>query len=275
MENFPRPAPCIDLACLEEKQAFLLSAVPFKSLPPAEIETIAAHLWEQDHGKGDVVFRQEKNRLPHILIVRTGRLERIVEENGKPVVQEILGPGRIYGGISLLFNNGVSTSTVRSVESGGAYCLDREHFLRICIRHREFAGYFAGVIDEGKKTSRAAKPAPVSAESGDRDAYLWGAAGNLARAFPSCLAETPIREAAELLTASGRGAIVVQDDPNRSIGIITDDDLRKKVIVDGRSTEEPARAIMSAPLISIDARAPASETMGDRVADFIESLPED
>lgn len=273
MENFPRPVRCIDPACLEDNQAFLISVAPFQSLPPGEIDAVAAHLAKQPHVEGDVLFRQEETRLPHILIVRTGRLERIIEENGRPAVKETLGPGRIYGGISLLFNNGISTSTVRSIESGGAYCLEREHFLRLCIQHRAFADFFAGSMDEGKKTTRDAKPAAVSPGAGPRGSDLWAAAGDLTRAFPSCRAGTPIREAAELLTASGRGAIVVQDDPTRPIGIITDDDLRKKVIVEGRSAEEPARAIMSAPLISIDARAPAFDGVLSMMRHRIKHLP--
>ncbi len=192
MENFACPIPPVDLEHLDDRQAFLLSVAPFQLLPPAEIDTVAANLAEQTHPEGAVLFDQEKTLLSHILIVRTGRLERIIEENGRQTVQKNLTPGRIYGGISLLFNSGISTSTVRCIEAAGVYCLDRENFLRLCIQHRAFAGYFVDAIDKGRKPSREAASTAGSAEAAPKDSFLWKTVGDLARTFPACQAGTPM-----------------------------------------------------------------------------------
>ncbi|MCF8027196.1 MAG: DUF294 nucleotidyltransferase-like domain-containing protein [Desulfobacteraceae bacterium] len=274
MENFPRQVQPVGLAQLGGRQAFLRTATPFDLLPAAEIETVSANLTELNHPKNHALFVQEETILPHVVIVQSGRLERVIEENGKPSVKEILGPRRIYGGISLLFNNGISTSTVRCAEDVTVYALDRENFLRLCVKHPEFARYFSRSMDEGRKRpppARAAEAAQVPEHVAD--AFMWKPVGDIARGFPSCPAGTSIREAAELISASGRSAIVVLDNQSRPAGLITDDDLRKKVIVAGRSAQDPVETIMSGPLIQISSQVPVFEAVLTMMRRRIKHLP--
>ena len=77
-----------------------------------------------------------------------------------------------------------------------------------------------------------------------------------------CDPDTTIREAAEKLIAGGRSAILVR--ARDGLGVVTDIDLRDKVVVGGISPDAPVTAIMSTPVhtISVDALAPeASVTM--------------
>lgn len=274
MENFPRQVQPVGFGQLGGRQAFLRAATPFDLLPAAEIETVSANLTELNHPKNHTLFVQEETILPHVIIVQSGRLERVIEENGKPSVKEILGPRRIYGGISLLFNNGISTSTVRCAEDVIVYALDRENFLRLCVKHPEFARYFSRSMDEGRKRLSSAGaaedarvPEPVA------DAFMWKPVGDIARGFPSCPARTSIREAAELISASGRSAIVVLDEQSRPVGLITDDDLRKKVIVAGMSPQDSVETIMSGPLIQISSQVPVFEAVLTMMRRRIKHLP--
>ncbi|MFO7860848.1 MAG: DUF294 nucleotidyltransferase-like domain-containing protein [Desulfosalsimonas sp.] len=274
MENFPRQVQPVGFEQLGSRQAFLRAATPFDLLPAAEIEIVSANLTELSHPKNHTLFVQEETILSHVIIVQSGRLERVIEENGKPAVKEILGPRRIYGGISLLFNNGISTSTVRCAQNVTVYALDRENFLRLCVKHPEFARYFSRSMDEGRK-----RPSPAGAAEAAQvpepvtDAFMWKPVGDIARGFPSCPADTSIREAAELISASGRSAIVVLDDQSRPAGLITDDDLRKKVIVAGRSPQDPVETIMSGPLIQISSQVPVFEAVLTMMRRRIKHLP--
>jgi CBS domain-containing protein len=274
MENFPRQVQPVGFGQLGGRQAFLRAATPFDLLPAAEIETVSANLTELTHAKNHTLFVQEETILPHVIIVQSGRLERVIEENGKPSVKEILGPRRIYGGISLLFNNGISTSTVRCAEDVTVYALDRENFLRLCVKHPEFARYFSRSMDEvRKRPSPAGVTGDVRVAEPVTDAFMWKPVGHIARGFPSCPAGTSIRGAAELISASGRSAIVVLDDQSRPAGLITDDDLRKKVIVAGRSAQDPVETIMSGPLIQISSQVPVFEAVLTMMRRRIKHLP--
>ncbi|MFW6081948.1 MAG: DUF294 nucleotidyltransferase-like domain-containing protein [Desulfosalsimonas sp.] len=263
MENFPRPEKRPEPDKIEERQSFLLSVPPFDLLPQSEVETVAANLYELNYAEGTTLFIQEETVLPHVIILRAGYLDRIIRKNSEPETEEVLGPGAIYGGISLLFNHGISTSTVRCVSSASVYCLDRENFLRLCAKHSGFAGYFSRAIEDSRHApvSAASTAASESAREMPAGAFPDKTPGEIAKIFPICSAGTSIREAAGILTASGKSALLVVDESSVPRGIITDDDLRKKVIVGGRSPQQPAGEIMSAPLVSIDADAPVFDAI--------------
>jgi CBS domain-containing protein len=68
----------------------------------------------------------------------------------------------------------------------------------------------------------------------------------------TCAPTTPISEAARLMTARGVGSVVVADADAAALGIITDRDLRSRVVAKGLSAAMPVNAIMSSPLIAVE-----------------------
>jgi len=263
MENFPRQTARVSPEDLKDRQRFLMSSPPFQFLPRNEIEIVAANLTKETYLPGRILFSQEETIITHIVIVKTGSLERIIEHDGRQSVKEILEPGRTYGGISLLFNNGISTSTLRCMTQASVYYLDRENFFRLCIKSSAFSRSFTSTFDEASRPSPAGamRDAPGLVEYESQSSFLSKTVGEIVQTFPSCAVSTPIREAAQLLTASRRTAIIITDNDSQPKGLVTDYDLRKKVIVEGRSTDSPAGDIMTAPLITIDAESQVFEAI--------------
>jgi len=276
MENFPSPRKQFDSAQLNEREAFLAALVPFQFLPRSEIEIVAANLSAAAYEKGHQIFVQEKSRIPHILLVRSGRLERTIQADDSPLLQEPLEAGGIFGGISLLFNNGISTSTVSCIETAAVYTLDRENFLRLCVKHPNFARFFAQTLDQSRERMRARREPVESATSATAAevgaGFLWALVGDQVRTFPSCPQGTPIRQAAALLTASRRSAVLILDGRAQPAGLMTDADLRKKVIVDGLSPEQPVELIMSSPLIRVESKTPVFEAVLTMMAHRVKHL---
>jgi CBS domain-containing protein len=65
----------------------------------------------------------------------------------------------------------------------------------------------------------------------------------------TCGTETPVSEAARLMTRLGVGSVIVTADEGVPVGIVTDRDLRTKVVAQGLPSSAPLRSIMSSPLI--------------------------
>ncbi|MFO7838833.1 MAG: DUF294 nucleotidyltransferase-like domain-containing protein [Desulfosalsimonadaceae bacterium] len=272
MENFSPKRQPLDSGELLARQEFLAGVPPFQVLPDAEMEAVAANLTQRDYPGGNTLFVQEETILTHVLIVKSGSLERSIRNDGKETVTERLFPGGVYGGISLLFNNAVSTSTLRCRETASVYELDRENFLRLCLRYPGFAGHFSRAMDEDRQQLAEGGPEPPGWVE-EEASFLWEPVGPVARAFPSCASDTVIREAAELLTASRRSAILVLDGAGRPEGIITDDDLRRKVIMEGLSTDEAAASVMSTPLVQAGASMKVFEAVLTMMRHRIKHLP--
>lgn len=69
----------------------------------------------------------------------------------------------------------------------------------------------------------------------------------------TCLPELSVREAAQRMSAERVNSIVVIDNDGNGLGIVTDWDLRERVVAAGRSLETPVSEVMSTPLATIDA----------------------
>ena len=82
------------------------------------------------------------------------------------------------------------------------------------------------------------------------------------RAPVTCAVALPAIQVARQLTREGVGSIVVCDGQGAPLGIVTDRDLRRKVVAEGHDPSSVhAKAIMSAPLVSVDPTAFAFEAV--------------
>lgn len=71
----------------------------------------------------------------------------------------------------------------------------------------------------------------------------------------SCELDTPIHQAAAAMSRGKSSAILVKSPTGEPIGIVTDRDLRNRVLAAGRNPTLPVSTIMSAPLVQIADRA--------------------
>ena len=85
--------------------------------------------------------------------------------------------------------------------------------------------------------------------------FLHEPVGRLGRDVVKCELETPIHKLAALMTARNSTAALVETEGGAAVGIVTDHDLRVRVVAEKLDPRAPARAIMSAPLASISEHA--------------------
>jgi PAS domain S-box-containing protein len=77
----------------------------------------------------------------------------------------------------------------------------------------------------------------------------------------SCPLDATIARAAAAMSLAGRGAILVTGAADAPVGIVTDRDLRERVVAEGLDTGRPVYEVMSAPILSIEEGAPTFEAL--------------
>ena len=82
--------------------------------------------------------------------------------------------------------------------------------------------------------------------------------------------EASVVEAARAMREAGASAALVDDRPP---GIVTDRDLRNRVLAEGLSADTPVRAAMSRPLFSLTAETPLFEALRFMLEREIHHLP--
>lgn len=74
---------------------------------------------------------------------------------------------------------------------------------------------------------------------------------SFSREYISCGMDTSIREAAEIMQRKKHDAIIISRQGGEPVGILTDSDLRNRVVARGYDTGKPVFEVMSSPLIRI------------------------
>lgn len=99
----------------------------FRSLDPEQLALVFDAMKEREVSPGEVIIRQGEEG-DNFYIVEAGRYG--VEVDGKEVVQ--IGPGGSFGELALMYN-APRAATVKAIESGKLYAVDRITFRRVII----------------------------------------------------------------------------------------------------------------------------------------------
>ena len=111
-------------------------------------------------------------------------------------------------------------------------------------------------------TSAGGQPADTALISRAGSALLGRRVSDLAEGLPlTCVPRMPVAEAATLMSVRGVDSIVVVDELGEPLGIVTDRDLRSKVVARALTSAAPVSAVMSSPLVSVSAGTPAFEAL--------------
>ncbi len=219
---------------------FLRAHPPFDALELADVERVAFSSEVEFFLAGSTIFAQGAQPVEHLRVVRTGAVEIVLDD----AVLDLLGPGELFGHASML--SGLPPGfAARAQEDTLCYRIPEE-IARGVLARPESVGFVArSLLDVHAQASAVLaprKPAPNPANQ---------PVAALIRDPPLlCSPSTPIRDAATKMASAPATSIVVE--LRDSLGILTDSDLRSRVVADGITPDAPVSAVMSAPAYTVE-----------------------
>jgi len=226
---------------------------------PLQLELLGDVVDVEYHRAGQIIFSQGEDPVEFLRVIRTGSVE--VVSDGQ--VLDLLEMGEMFGHASML--SGLPTGfEARAAEDTLTYRFPAATASQILAGPGALR-YVTRLILEDRhhcvRVHRAKQPGTIFANT-VRDAI---------RSAPTiCPPSTTIREAAQLMTANGASALIV--DLGSSIGIVTNSDLRSRVVAEGLSGDEPVSSVMTAPAFTVTAERPGSEVLLDMLGSGSQAL---
>ncbi len=248
-------------AAAPEISRFLRRYPPFDALDDADVERVAVAAEEEFHTAGATIFSEGTGPVEHLRVVRWGAVEIVF--GGRML--DLLGEGELFGHASML--SGLPTGfEARAAEDTLCYRipaevaqgpLSRPAGLRFVARSLlELWAEGAGVLTAELPVDPSLQPVCA-----------------LIRGEPVvCPPHTPIREAARMMSAAQTTSAII-DLGNGALGILTDHDLRTRVIAGGLTGEEPVSAAMSAPVYTCPPDRVGSEVLLDMLDRGLRHFP--
>jgi len=236
---------------------FLSRLDPFSFLPAEEIALIAKNLTIVQHSEDTVLFVQERSRVGYLYILQKGSAERYYEENFNKTMSEMLSEGDIYGGISMLVNDGISVRTFRVNEESHFYLLPKKIFLDICSRYKTFTEYFTDTFGKRMLEKSYASIIANTMQPEEEGLQFFNRTVESIHMKNPVFGDTnlSIQDAAQLMGQEKIGSLFINTQGGDCVGVITDKDLTNKVIATGFDISRPVSDIMSSPVNTIPDQA--------------------
>jgi CBS domain-containing protein len=212
-------------------RSFLADHPPFDALSEAELDRVVSSVQIEHFAPGAVILQQAGAPATHLFVVRRGEAE--IVDDGR-VIDEI-SEGDVFGMWSLL-GQVAPTATVRASEDTLCYLVD-------AAVANEVLGSGAGVAFVAAGVRRRIARVDETLKA-DIDLVRYQEVGDLVRRPPvTCDPSTPVAEAADLMARERVSSLLVPS--HGRVGILTDRDLRTRVVAERRSGDTPIREVMT------------------------------
>jgi CBS domain-containing protein len=218
---------------------FLKDHDPFSGLDAPALERLAERVEVEFFAVGTTIFKQGHQPPDRVRVIRRGAVELV--DHGR--VLDLLGEGELLGHPSMVSATPTGLEA-RAHEDSLCYSLSAEDVLPLLTRP-------AGLQYLARSLLARPKPGPVVAADVSGFDLAQQPVRALIRGQPViCEPEVTVREVARRMVDAGATSVLVRLDHD-DFGIVTDQDLRTRVVAVGRSVDAPVREVMTAPAFTV------------------------
>jgi CBS domain-containing protein len=227
--------------------AFLAKYPPFDALDPDRLETVAANVRIEYFPERTVILQAGGEPAAFLYMIRKGAVELLDGE----AILDLLVEGEAFGQISLFSGLG-PTVTIRAHEDTICYLIDGELAEQI-IGTRHGLAFFSSMVrrqilrtEEQRGAARA-------------DATSVSVGSLIARRPVACDATATVHEAARVMAKERVSSLMIPRDGQ--VGILTDRDLRTRVLATGLAVDTLVADVMTFPALTVPPEMMAAEVL--------------
>jgi CBS domain-containing protein len=239
---------------------FLGGRDPFSGLDEAALEELAAKTEVEFFPAGTMITPQGKLSQGRIRVVRRGSVELV----DRDAAVDLLGEGEMFGHPSVL--SGLPAKYgARAREDTLCYSLPAEDVVPLLGRPSSLRFLTRSLLARNReRVDEIPAPSPEVAQQ--------PASALIRRPPVICPADTTLREAATLMGARQASSIIVELG-HGNYGILTDSDLRSKVVAGRLSPDDPVSSAMTTPLFGVTEKQTGADVMMTMIDRDIRHVP--
>ena len=228
---------------------FVSAYEPFDSLSAEDVAAMCGQI-EVSYFQAQSEILEHGASIDALYMIRSGSVE-VFRRTGE--LYNRLESGDVFGQMSILLNGRVRYP-VRAIEDTLIYRIPAEKFFDLCDRIADFSDYFE--VNEHSTLQQEVQ------SQNDNNDMTSVRVRDITQHDPAYLgADATVGECAKKMTEHNVSSIVVFDQVKEDldginsvslpIGIVTDRDLRVRVLAEGLSFDTPLRDVMSTDLITL------------------------
>lgn len=235
---------------------FLRNTLPFKELDPSILYDLAQHAKVDFYPRGTKILVQDVSRVDFIYLIQKGGVKLYFTDNSQEtIVKDYRGEGSVFGALAVIQGD-KSSLTVEAVEDTFCFLFPKQVFLRLVHDHPEISQYYLKAFSQNyiQKSFDELRKEKLSPKT-EGSLYLFTVKVNdIIRRKPEII--TPVQsvqQAAQRMSEQHIGSLLIKDEYGKISGIITDKDIRSKVVAKGLPYSTPVEKVMTSPVLTISA----------------------
>ena len=240
---------------------FLKAHEPFSGLDETDLDRLAERAKVEFFTAGTIIFKQGQPPPDEIRVIRRGAVELVDEGR----VLDLLEDGEMFGQVWMF--SGLPTGwEARAREDTLCYALAAEDVVPLLQGP-------AGLRFVARSLLMLPRPGdPDVSEAGGIEEAQQPAQALIGEQPAICEPSVPLREAARNMVEHGASCVLVRLEDGE-YGILTDHDLRSRVVAEGLSLETPVRDVLTTPVVTARADEASTELMLAMLDHGIRHLP--
>jgi CBS domain-containing protein len=245
-----------DFSAPGELASFLYRHAPFDGLEPDELDRLVADSAVKEFAQDAVILDGLSASPEHAWVVLSGSVGLwnfptvpFAQADELPDLDDVVGPGGVFGYVVILAG-----------AKGGPRAVALSEVVLLRLPAWAVAEMFSTPAGAVFLATELAKEHPVATAAGE---VRERTASEIVQRPPlTCSPDLTIQEAAIAMTKARSGYIVVRGDEGAR-GIVTDHDLRARVLSMGRPASDPVAEVMTVPLHAVPDTALSSDVLID------------
>ena len=260
----------------DDLREFLRRTPPFSELDAISLDGVVVRCRVESRPKGDEILNRGRSEVDHLRVIYQGRVRlTLKDESGEITLEDFRGPGESIGHLAIL-RGSLSNLDVVAVEDTTFLLITKDDLRQLTRSNLGFAQYYLRALSEGYVSKALdSLERPRGSVNSEGSLYLFSAqVGDVVRRRPITIpASESVQRAAGLMSERRVGCLLVTDQSGEVAGIVTDRDLRTKVVAQGGDVGAPVAEIMTAPVQSIPAHTICFDALLEMMRRRVHHLP--
>ena len=235
---------------------FLGNIMPFNELSEKTLKQVARHVKVDFFPKGTTLLTAGETEIPHLYLIQQGGVKSfITDDEGEVTLKDYRGEGAYIGALGIIRGT-LANLDIETVEDTFCFLLPKKIFLDLISSEPGFAQFYLKSFSEKiVNTAYTELRRHKMTRRGDEDLYLFSMqVGDIVKQQTrKVAADTTVQQAAKTMAGFRIGSLLIHEPGNEEevVGVITDRDLRNKVLAQGMNYNEPVSTIMSSPVATV------------------------
>ncbi len=245
----------------------LRSVPPFDPLGTGELTRVISQMEMAYFPRGQRIKSKGEKVFQHLYIIQKGSARiSLIDAEGDELLVDVRGEGDYFGATSILQDK-PAMFDISARQDLICLMLPAADVRQLLNSYPVFERYFsfslARTIKAVRQTADFQRPQPISQCAISLEVFLTGkrVADIMNRNLLTCAPYISVQSAAKMMARRRVSSIVVTGNGLYALGIMTDNDLRTKVLAAGLSPEVPVAGIMSQPVQTVSPQADAFDAL--------------